>query len=82
MSDISLAAINRLIKQIDPDMRVAKASKEELRTSIEEYAIRIAELAVAMAQTAHRTTVLQQDIVTAREQLLKGMVFHQTQLPP
>jgi histone H3/H4 len=77
MTDISLAAITRIIKSIDPDIRVGKETKEELRTNIEEYAARISELAISMARNANRTTVLSQDIETAKEQLMKGIAFVQ-----
>lgn len=80
MPDISLSAITRIVKSIDPEIRIGIKTKEELRTSIEEYATRIAELAISFARNANRTTVLPQDIASAREQLMIGIAFHQTQI--
>lgn len=79
MSDISLAAITRIVKQIDPNIRIGTQSKEELRKGVEDYANRIAELAISFARNANRSTILPQDIIAAREQLMIGIAFHQTQ---
>ena len=78
MAEIALAAVGRIIKSIDPEIRVGVTPKEELRSAIEDIAGRIAELAVSMAKNANRNTVLIQDITAAREQLMKGIAFHQT----
>ena len=80
MSDISISAITRIVKNIDSEIRIGIETKEELRTSIEDYATRIAELAISFARNANRTTILYQDIVSAREQLMIGIAFHHTQI--
>lgn len=79
MTNISLAAITRIAKRVDPSIRIGVETKNELRQSVEEYAAHIAEFAISMARNANRNTVLIQDIVTAREQLMKGIAFHQAQ---
>ena len=80
MTEIPLAAVARIIKNIDPNIRTGMSSKEEMRNFIEEYAARLAELAVTMARNANRNTVMTQDIVSAREQMIKGIAFHQMQV--
>lgn len=80
MSEISLAAINRLVKRVDQNIRVGKDAKNELRKGMEDYAVHIAESAVSIARNANRSTVLAHDILTAKEQLMKGISFHQTQM--
>ena len=81
MSDLSLSSMKKIIKNIDPEIRVAADTKEELRLSVEQYAIRLSELAISTARNANRNTVLSQDIITAREQLMVGVVFHRMHTP-
>ena len=80
MTEISLAAITRIAKRVDPSIRIGLDTKNELRQSVENYAAQIAEFAISIARNASRNTVLIQDIQTAREQLVKGIAFHQTQI--
>lgn len=80
MPDISRAAIARIVKRMDPDIRIGIQSKDELRKSLEDYAVRIAELAISSARNANRNTILPQDISAAREQLMIGVMFHKTQI--
>ena len=70
LTNISLAAIARMVKQLDSEIRIGVNSKNELRNSVEDYAKQIAKLAISIARRANRNTVLPQDIVTAREQLM------------
>ena len=78
--EFSLSAITRIVKDVDPDIRLGARAKEELRQSAEDYTARIAELAITLARTANRSTVMHDDIVTARERILKGLAFHQSQI--
>jgi len=75
MSEISLAAVNRIVKKVDPNIRIGKQTTTELCASIEDYASRISELAISLARNANRNTVLVQDIETAKEQLITGISF-------
>ncbi|MBN1540363.1 MAG: NFYB/HAP3 family transcription factor subunit [Candidatus Thermoplasmatota archaeon] len=79
MSAISLSAMTKIIKGTDPDIRVGAQAKHELRSCVEDYAMRISELALNTARNANRNTVLPQDIIAAREQLMIGVKFHQKQ---
>ena len=80
MSEYSLSAISRIVKDIDPEIRLGASAREELRQSAEDYTARIAELAITLARSANRSTVLHHDVATAREQLIKGLAFHQAQV--
>lgn len=80
MTEVSLASMERLLKKTDPSIRISTGAKKELRDSIEVYGSRISEIAVSIARHSNRTTVLPQDIVAAREQLMVGVGFHQNQL--
>ena len=79
MAVISLSSMNKIVKSVDPNIRIGTQAKDELRSSIEDYAARISELAVKSARNAKRNTVLPHDIKVAREQLMIGVKFHQNQ---
>jgi histone H3/H4 len=80
MTEVSLASMERLLKKTDSSIRISIGAKEELRDSIEAYGSRISDIAVSIARHSNRTTVLPQDIIAAREQLMVGVGFHQNQL--
>ena len=80
MSEVSLSSMERLIKNQDQTIRASRNAKKELRDAIEDYGRRISELAVSIARHSNRSTVLEQDITTAREQLMVGVGFHQNQI--
>ena len=82
MPEISLAAVHKIVKKIEPNIRIGLLTKEELRKCVEEYATSIAEIAISTAKTANRNTVLQQDIIAAREQLMVGISFHKSSITP
>ncbi|MBN1390226.1 MAG: NFYB/HAP3 family transcription factor subunit [Candidatus Thermoplasmatota archaeon] len=79
MSAISLSAMTKIIKSTDHNIRIGMQTKYELRSCVENYATRISELALNTARNANRNTVLPQDIIAAREQLMIGVKFHQNQ---
>ena len=81
MAGISLAAITHIIKIIDPSIRIGKETTNMLRNAAEEYAKRISEIAILMARNANRSTVLIQDIESAKEQFIKGITFVESHLP-
>ena len=76
----SLSAMSKIVKGIDPRIRIGNQAKDELRESVEDYARRISELAISTARNANRNTVLPNDIISAREQLMVGVRFHQNQI--
>ena len=80
MSDISSAAVTRMVRNVDEDIRISVAAKEDIRVSVEEYAGRLAELAVSFARNANRSTVLPQDVASAKEQMMMGIAYHQSQI--
>ena len=80
MSEISIAAIARLVKEVDSNIRVGKDAKHEIIKNTEDYTRRMVELAVSLAKNANRNTILVQDIDEAKRQLAKGFVFHHSQI--
>jgi histone H3/H4 len=81
LSEISVAAIARIVKDVDSDIRVGKEAKQEIIRNTEEYTKRLVELAISLAKNANRSTILIQDIDEAKRQLIKGFAFHQGLMP-
>jgi histone H3/H4 len=65
---IPLAAVERIIKQADPDIRIADSAKEELREELEKAASSIAAKSWKLAEHAKRRTVKEEDIALSSEQ--------------
>jgi DNA-binding protein len=64
---IPLAAVERIIKQADPDARIADSAKEELRDELEKYALSVAEKSWKLAEHANRRTVKEEDVALSSE---------------
>lgn len=63
--DIPLAAMERLLKKAGAE-RVSEDAKEELRTALEEYAIKLGQDANKYSLHAGRKTVKAEDVKLAR----------------
>ena len=66
-----MAPMRRLIKRVK-NLRVSEGASEELRRTIGELGLKIAEEAVAHAEEKGRRTVLRKDVRAAVERLLGG----------
>jgi len=65
---IPLAAMEKIIKKVSPDIRVSDKAKVALKAVIEEKAEQIAERAWRFAEHAKRRTVKEEDIKLAARQ--------------
>ncbi len=66
---IPLAAMEKLIKKVAPDIRVSDRAKAALKAVIEEKAEQIAERAWRFAEHTKRRTVKEEDIRLAIKQI-------------
>lgn len=66
MAHIPVAPIERLIRDVDPDIRVSTAAAEVLRDDLEVQALEVARKAVQFARHARRKTVKPEDIELAK----------------
>jgi histone H3/H4 len=66
--EFTLAPIRRLFKKRG-DLRVSEGASEELRRALGEYGSSLAEAAIAIAKEDGRKTVLERDVVAARDRV-------------
>jgi len=65
---IPLAAVERIIRQADPEIRIADSAKEELKEELEKSASEIAAKSWKLAEHAKRRTVKEEDVALSSEQ--------------
>ncbi|MHA1615852.1 MAG: histone family protein [Candidatus Njordarchaeales archaeon] len=70
MADLSLAGIRRLIYKAGAE-RVSKEAVETMREIVEDIVVKIAKVAVELAQHAKRRTIMKEDVKKAAELILK-----------
>ena len=68
---LPLAAMEKVIKQADSEIRVSEKAKSALKDELEKYGLEIAERAWKLARHAGRTTVKSKDIILATEEMNK-----------
>ena len=66
--NLPLAAMERILKKGDSNMRISDPAKEELRIVLEEKGIELAKKAAKFAEHAGRKTVKAEDIKLAAKQ--------------
>jgi len=66
---IPLAAMEKIIRQVSNDVRVADGAKAALKSELEKVALDISQKAWRLATHAGRTTVKEEDIKLAVEQI-------------
>ena len=63
--ELPLAAMERILKKGEPNIRISDPEKEELRTLLEEHGERIARTAAKFALHAGRKTIKADDVKLA-----------------
>jgi DNA-binding protein len=63
--ELPLAAMERILKKGDPNMRISDPAKEELRTLLEEHGVKLARTAAKFAAHAQRRTIKADDVLLA-----------------
>lgn len=71
MPQIALAPFKRMVKKIDPTMKISDISKKEMRRITEKFAMDVLRGAVQIAKASKRKTVMKVDISVSKRQLVK-----------
>lgn len=64
---LPLAAMERILKKGDSNMRISEPAKEELRIILEEYGETLAKISAKFAIHTGRKTIKAEDVKLARE---------------
>lgn len=60
-----------MLRNIRPDMKITDGAKKEVRRMTERFVMDILQGAIDIARVAKRKTVMRQDIIVAKRQLVK-----------
>ena len=71
MAQLPILPFKRMVKKIDPNMKISDDAKREIRNLTERFAREVLRGAVEIAKVAKRKTVLKEDIKIAKKQLIK-----------
>jgi len=69
--ELPLAAMERILKKGEPNIRVSDPAKEELRTLLEEHGEKLARTAAKFAMHAGRKTIKADDVKLAAKNKLE-----------
>jgi len=71
MPELAIAPFKRMIRKINPTMKISESAKKEIRRITERFAMDVLRGAVQIAKVSKRKTVMREDIVVAKRQLVK-----------
>lgn len=71
MTEIAIAPFKRMLRKIRPDMKISDKAKREMRNMTERFAMEVLKGAVEIAKISKRRTVMAEDIMVAKKQLVK-----------
>lgn len=71
MAELPILPFKRMVKKIDPNMKISDDAKREIRNLTERFAREVLRGAVQIAKAARRKTVLREDIKISKNQLIK-----------
>jgi histone H3/H4 len=71
VSQLAIAPFKRMVRKIDPRMKISDNAKMEVRRMSERFAMDVLRGAVQIAKVAKRKTVKKEDIIVAKKQLVK-----------
>jgi len=71
MPELALAPFKRMVRKIQPDMKISDVAKKEMRRVTEKFAMDVLRGAVQIAKVSKRKTVMRGDIQVSKRQLVK-----------
>ena len=71
MAELAIAPFKRMLRKIQPDMKISDRAKRDMRNMTERFAMDVLRGAIEIAQISKRRTVMVGDIRAAKKQLVK-----------
>jgi len=71
MAEIPIAPFKRMLRKIEPNMKISDRAKRDMRNMTERFAMEVLRGAIEIAKISKRRTVMRGDIRTAKRQLVK-----------
>ena len=71
MAELPLLPFKRMVKKMDPNMKISDDAKKEIRNLTERFAREVLRGAIEIAKVAKRKTILKEDIKISKKQLIK-----------
>ena len=71
MSELPRAPFKRMVRKIQPSMKISDNAKKEMRRITEKFAMDVLRGAVQIAKVSKRKTVMRGDIIVSKRQLVK-----------
>jgi histone H3/H4 len=71
MPELAIAPFKRMIRKINPSMKISDSAKKEIRRITERFAMDVLRGAVQIAKVSKRKTVMREDILVSKRQLVK-----------
>jgi histone H3/H4 len=71
LPEIARAPFKRMVRKIDPKMKISDSAKKEMRRITEKFAMDVLRGAVQIAKVSKRKTVMRGDIAISKRQLVK-----------
>jgi histone H3/H4 len=74
-SPVPLAVVEKMIKEVDPNIRVSESAKEALSDFLNDIAKNIARKSIVYAEHAGRVTVKDVDVKQVREEMSRLLLI-------
>jgi len=71
MPELTIAPFKRMVRKIQPSMKISESAKKEMRRITEKFAMGVLRGAVQIAKVSKRKTVMKGDILVSKRQLVK-----------
>lgn len=71
MPELAKAPFKRMVRKIDPKIKISEKAKKEMRRITERFAMDVLRGAVQIAKVSKRKTVIREDVLISKRQLVK-----------
>ena len=73
MPQLAIAPFKKMVRKIDPKIKITDSAKKEIRRMTERFAMDVLRGAVQIAKVSKRKTVMREDLIVSKRQLVKSV---------